>query len=377
MANTLTNLIPHLYTALNMVSRELVGFIPAVTRDGAVARAAVGQSVRVPVAPQANVSDISPAMTAPEPTDQVIGTTEIKITKSRAAEFGYVGEEILGLNTGPGVTSVQTQQIAEGIRALTNEIESDLAAEAYKNASRAYGTAGTTPFATNLKDSAQVRKILDDNGAPPGDRSLIISTTAGAGLRTLTQLTKANEAADNTMLRQGTLLDLHGFMIGESGKAVSHSKGSATGFLSNAAHNIGDTEISVDSGTGAISKGDIITFAGDATKYVVAEDFTGGSGHIAAPGLRKELADNVAITVGDSYEANVAFSRSALQLASRAPALPDGGDMAMDRHMVSDMRSGMVFEMSSYAGYRKVRYEIAAAWGVKNIKPEHTALLLG
>ena len=29
-----------------------------------------------------------------------------------------------------------------------------------------------------------------------------------------------------------------------------------------------------------------------------------------------------------------------------------------------------------YPGYRKVRYEIALAWGVKNIKPEHAATLL-
>ena len=45
--------------------------------------------------------------------------------------------------------------------------------------------------------------------------------------------------------------------------------------------------------------------------------------------------------------------------------------------MITDDRSGLAFEVSIYGGYRKVRYEIALAWGVKNIKPQHTCLLLG
>ena len=49
--NTLTNLIPDLYAALDVVSRELVGMIPAVTMDASVDRAAVNQNVRVAIAP--------------------------------------------------------------------------------------------------------------------------------------------------------------------------------------------------------------------------------------------------------------------------------------------------------------------------------------
>jgi hypothetical protein len=51
--------------------------------------------------------------------------------------------------------------------------------------------------------------------------------------------------------------------------------------------------------------------------------------------------------------------------------------MATDVIVITDPRSGLSMEFAMYKGYRKVRYEVGLAWGVKNIKPEHTALLLG
>jgi hypothetical protein len=66
-----------------------------------------------------------------------------------------------------------------------------------------------------------------------------------------------------------------------------------------------------------------------------------------------------------------------MALAARAPALPEGGDLAMDRMLLTDPRSGLVFEVSLYPGYRKVRAEVAMSWGVKAIKPPHIVALLG
>jgi hypothetical protein len=83
MSNTLTGLIPTIYTALDIVSREQVGFIPAVARNTKADAAAKGQTVTAPVAPAATTVDITPGATAPNDGDQTIGTVDVKITKSK------------------------------------------------------------------------------------------------------------------------------------------------------------------------------------------------------------------------------------------------------------------------------------------------------
>lgn len=385
MANTLTDLIPDLYAALDVVSREQVGFIPAVTLNATDGRAAVGESVRVPITGAANVVNITPAMITPEPTDQVVTNADIVITKSRAAEFGWVGEEQKGLNNGPGFLTIRAGQMAQAMRSLTNEIETDVAS-LYKATSRAFGTAGLTPFASTLQDTAQMRKILSDNGAPLGDLQLVIDSTAGANMRTLTNLTKANEANDASLLRQGVLLDVHGFAIRESAQNAAASGAVVVGTVTVTGVNIvGVTTVNFT--TAAASSftalaGDFFTIAGDTNKYVIATDVTIGASTtgdviIGAPGLLIATAGTEAVTGSAAFAANMAFARSALQLVTRAPALPEEGDMAIDRMLITDDRSGLTFEVSIYPGYRKVRYEIAVAWGFKNIKPEHGAILLG
>lgn len=71
MANTLNNLVPDLYEALDVISREMTGFIPAVSRDSSVARAAIGQDVLVPITTEAAAADNTPGVTAPDIERQV------------------------------------------------------------------------------------------------------------------------------------------------------------------------------------------------------------------------------------------------------------------------------------------------------------------
>lgn len=383
MANTLTRLFPDLYEALDIISHELTGFIPAVYLDAAAARAAVDQSVLVPITPASPSANIVPGQLPPDTGDQTIGFTEIKITKAKAVPFRWNGEEQRGLNTGVGYANIRAAQIAQAMRTLVNEVEADLGG-LFVNASRAYGIAGTAPFGSSpaLGDAAQALKILKDNGAPDSDLHLVIDTSAGVNLRSLTQLTKVNEAGGPTLLRQGILLDLFGMAIRESAGVQTHVKGTASGYLSDllAGYVAGNTSIHLDTGTGTHLAGDVITFAGDTNKYVIG---TGAAGDgdkdivLNLPGLRGTLANDLAATTGASFTANMAFHRNAMVLVARQPALPEEGDSAIDRQAITDPRTGLTFEISMYGLYRRVYYEVALAWGVANIKPAHTAILMG
>lgn len=381
MANTLTNLIPSLYAGLDVVSRELVGLVPAVTRDSNVERAAVGQTVYSHVAPASSASDLTPAVTAPNDGDQAIGSVALNITKARGVPVRWNGEEQRGVNSnGVGYNKILADQFAQAFRTLANEMESDLAA-LYSSASRAYGAGGTVPFATagDYTDASNALKILLDNGAPNSDLQMVVNTAAGANLRGK-QGGKANEAGSDAILRQGVLLDIHGFSIRESAAIKQATKGTGTGYTSTAAgFAVGTTSIPLITGAGTVVAGDIVTFAGDSNKYVVATGIAApGTIVLAAPGLRQAIpAAATAMTIENSGGRNMAFRRSAIVLATRMPALPQEGDMADDRMLVTDPHSGLSFEVSLYKQYRQIRYEVAAAWGVKCVKPEHLALLAG
>lgn len=382
MANTLTNLIPDTYAALDVVSRELTGFIPSVARDPSTDRVAVGQTVRISQTPANSAGfDATPAMALPSAADQTIGNKSFTITKSRAFPFSWTGEEQKAMDQGPGFLTIKQDQIAQAIRAALNEMETDVAVAAYRGASRAYGTAGTTPFASDLSDPANLKKILDDNGASDSDRHLTINTTAGVKVRTLSQLTKANEAADVSLLRQGKLLDLHGFALRESSKVQTHTKGTGASYQLNGAHAVGATSLAVDTGTGTILAGDVITIANgtpaDANKYVVKTALSGGVVIINEPGLLCAHVDNDAVTVGNNYSANVAYRRNAIVLGTRLRAIPPEGDLAIDREIITDPLTGISLELAIYPGFGMNTYIIAVAWGVAMIKPEHAALLLG
>ena len=250
MANTLTNLIPTIHLAADTVSRELTGLIPAVMRNSSAERAALNETIYFPVMPTYATADLPPLRPArPERLDhrqrfhgdhgqQVRDLPLVRRRSARLNNAGYYN-------------AILRDQFTQAMRALVNEIRSQMAA-AYKKASRAHGTAGTAPFGTagDYSDGALVRKILADNGCPMTDLQLVVSTAAGANLRGKTRRSRCRSGRSPDLLRRGVLLDIHGFAVRESAQIISHTKGAGTGYdFAAAGEAVGQTTLSVEGGT--------------------------------------------------------------------------------------------------------------------------------
>lgn len=382
MANTLTGIIPTLYEALNTVSREMSGFIPAVRRDSNAERAAVNQTVRVPIGEAGALEDIAPGINPANSGDTTVGYADIVITKSKAAPVRWNGEEQRAVGSNGTYNQVLADQFSDAMRKLVNAVEIDIAAECKIGASRAYGTAGTAPFGTagDLSDFAGVLRILEDNGAPDTDLQLVLGSAALGNLRgKQSVLFKVNEAGSNDMLRNGMTDRVQGFALRKSAGIQLHTKGTGASYVTSGSTAIDVEDIALITGTGTVLAGDVVTFAADsANKYVIGTGVSApGTISLNKPGARVVIPTGNALTVGGNYTPNAAFSRSAVVLAARAPAVPDGGDSADDSMMLTDPLTGMTFEVRVYRQYRQVKFEVCLAWGVKVVKPEHVALLIG
>jgi hypothetical protein len=189
--NTLTNLIPTLYAAADIVSREQIGFIPAVTRDSRIDRVAINQTVNVPVVGAITPVSITPGAYAPDTGGAAPGNVTVTISNQYAAPIAWNGDEQIAVSETGLYDNVVTQRFAQGMRAIANLVEADLAA-LHTKASRAYGTynaaPGTAPSfasATGWTFVAASSQYLTTGIIPASGWSMIVRYSGATGSGTV------------------------------------------------------------------------------------------------------------------------------------------------------------------------------------------------
>lgn len=381
MANTLTALAPVGYSAAKKVAAEPFGLIDAINTSFDDKGVAVGDTIKVPVAPTRAATDFTPAAITAAGTDATATTTDVLITASKKTSWNITGEQLRSLENAQADNTWFEQLLMQGMRVLRNSAEAAAWAAGIAGASRAYGTAGTTPFASTLADLTNARKILQDNGAPLADLHYVCDTNAGLNLRNLGVFQNAYQAGNEQERRTGRFLPQVGFNIAESAQVSTHTAGTASGATTdNTGYAIGTTTLTLASaGTGTILAGDVITFAGDTNKYVVvtgdADVSNGGTITIAAPGLRVAMsAATKAITMIATWTGNLALERSAIVGIMRPPIMP--ANPTINQQLISDER-GMTYLLLDIAQYGMRSLELHLAYGFKTVNGEFSAISLG
>lgn len=387
--STLSSITEIIYAARDRVAREMVGFIPGTLINAGSEGVSLGGTVTSIRAGEPTLNTThTPSMTIPEG-DNVTPTTDtMSIGQVANVQIPLTGEAWLKLgNTGTASKTIQ-DTLEQAMRKIVNAIEAHVGTVLKDGSSRAVGTAGTAPFASDHKIINSLRQILEDNGTPfDGNLSLVINSAAGVNLRNLSNLFKVNEAGTSDTLRRGALLEISDFVIRQSAGVASHTKGTLGGSPTSAAAGfaLGATSITLTPsvGTGTIVAGDVLSLATDtANAYVVktgvADASTAATLVLNQPGLRKATgASTRALSLAANYAGNIGFHRSAVELVMRPPAMPPGGDAASDRMTIFDDKSGLVFEVALYKGYGKNMMDITCYYQAKVWKPEFVATLMG
>ena len=384
MANNLAALAPVLYSAAQEVSAEPFGAVDAINNFFDNKGVAIGDKIKVPVAPTRAGATYTPDMNlnkGDDGADAVAANVEVEITANRMVSWHLTGEQLRSLENGATDSEWIRQLVAQGMRTLRNEAEAACALAIKQGASRATGTAGTTPFSSSLTELTAARKILRDNGAPMADLQLVCNTDAELNLLNLGIIQQAYAAGSDAERRQGRVARQFGFQIGQSAGIALHTSCTGADYVTDAnggAVPVGTTSWVVDTGTAAITAGDVfsITSAG-AHKYVVAANLAAAAAGplvLARPGLRTAAAQNKLLIFTGDYTPTLAFERSAVVGVMRPPLIP--ANPAIKQMVISDDK-GMSYLLCEVVGDGVVTWRIHLCYGFKVVQSEHVALILG
>lgn len=389
MANDISAVTPLLFSAQQTVARELTGFIASVDQKFDDKQAAVGQIVEVPISPLQGSADYTPSQNVNNGsagTDRTLTNVNVIITASKMSTFHLTGEQDRALTSGGNTIAQETfkQSMTQAMRTIANLIEDDLS-NIYKSASRAVGTAGTTPFGSDLTAATAALKELLDNGVPMADLHLVIDTAAGQKLRNQVTVTNASQYQGGVAaagLKTGMLWDLFGLQTSESAKVKLHTAGAGTGYdIVAAGAAAGATTLGLEGGTvntTGLKAGDVAVIGStDTSKYIINTGLVATTGNIVIgnPGLLSAKVDADELVVGASYRANVALYRGAAVLVVRPPAIE--ATPLIQTQIVMDEKTGLPFMVCRCLGDGLVTWRVHAAWGYKVVQSEFLINLMG
>ncbi|MCO4101047.1 MAG: hypothetical protein HEQ38_16970 [Gemmatimonas sp.] len=290
-------------------------------------------------------------------------------------------EEIVG--------GIQSRQTGEAVKALAQDINAFIFSR-YTRVFGFVGTAGTTPFASDVTGATNARAQLNRQTVPLADRRLVLDVNAEANALALPAFAQAQQIGSATTVIEGTLGRRYGFDVAMDQQVPTHvstplTAGAATANGAQAV-NAGSTDggrtgtVSIAKATNAspLVAGDIISFAGDPNTYVVTANtslIVGNTTVPIAPALQVAKTGGEAMTLRASHVVNLAFHRDAFGFVSRP--LQTSSQNVAEMMSVADPISGVALRLEVVRQNKQTLFDFDVLYGAACVRPELAVRLAG
>lgn len=367
---------------------ENATFLKGINRDYdesfAQKEAKIGDTLRVPI-PQhgkyrkGRVSDITPLTT---------NVRSVTVFGQRGFDIQYSSAE-LALDIEEFEKRYLSQQVADFVINLEAEVLAMAIAATPNQTGPITGpfTAANTIFYSNM-----AKKLIEDNGGFKGTKKMLLNSTAEVQTLDARKGLFNSQKALATAYEEGEMGRAQGFDWNTSTVLPVQLRGAGEGYLINGANQSGSSII-VDTGTGAINKGEIFTIAnvravhpqtkadlGYLRQFVVTADYAGGAGTISiypaivTSGTEQNVtavpADNAALTLSGTastnYPVSLAYTRDAYTFGT--VDLPEYPDRPCSRRMFENISMRVATGSDMVNDLIMMRFDIMAAFGA--LRPE-------
>ncbi|TVM19952.1 hypothetical protein DPQ33_01630 [Oceanidesulfovibrio indonesiensis] len=384
MPNDLSAVTPKLLAQGLLALRETCVMPRLVNSDYGDTAASRGAVIDVPVPSAITSTPVNPANTAPDPTGLTPSSVPIAMDQWREAPFTLTDKDLMNVFDG-----VIPMQASEAIKALANYVDAYLLG-LYTGIPYLVGTPGTAPFGASVAEATAARKVLNNNLAPLQDRRMVIDSDAEANALGLRAFQDASFSGDASAINEGQINRKLGFDWFLDQNVPTHVAGTAGGteaspttIASATVEPAGETSLAVTVGADNdlnLKQGDIITIAGDANSYAVAQDVSipaGDTGMVQiAGGLKQATAGDEAITVKGDHVVNLAFHRDAIAFANR-PLADNTEGLGNLVQTATDAVSGLSLRLEISREYKRTRYSFDILFGAALVRPELACRVAG
>lgn len=378
MGQNLAALHPRLL-AMGLLALRQNAVLPRLVNTSYNAQAGErGSVVEVPIPSAVVASSVTPAATAPAGTDLIPTVAQIAMNQWDEAAFTMSDKEQREI-----IGGVMPMVASEAIKALGNKVDVFIS-NLFKGFYSTSGSAGTTPFASDLLAYKDARKLLNVELAPMGDRRVVLDPNAEANAMMLDLFLKADQRGDQGGVIEGNIgrklgADWYMDQNIQTHTSTPLSAGAAT---ANGVNAVGATTISVAKATNTspLVAGDRLRIAGDPWTYVVTQGVTlavGNTNVSIQPPLRKATIGGENITLLASHVLNGLFHRDAIGFATRPLEGTVDPRLGVIIGSAVDPVTGLTLRLEINRQYKRTRYAYDILYGGAIVRRELGAVIMG